>query len=99
MLPSADFIVPVEIESQIHNVYVMKRPGVDHFLKEMGRLYEIVVFTASLSKASLALGNLKTRLLLDSMPTLCWIIWILAMSFDIACSVKAVIITKAITSR
>ncbi|KAK8853191.1 hypothetical protein IAR55_003893 [Kwoniella newhampshirensis] len=49
-LPSADYIVPVEIESQIHNVYVIKRPGVDHFLKEMGKIYEIVVFTASLSK-------------------------------------------------
>ena len=50
MLPSADYIVPVEIESQTHNVYVIKRPGVDHFLREMGKLYEVVVFTASLSK-------------------------------------------------
>lgn len=50
MLPSADYIVPVEIESQTHNVYVIKRPGVDHFLQEMGKIYEIVVFTASLSK-------------------------------------------------
>ncbi|WRT70253.1 uncharacterized protein IL334_007248 [Kwoniella shivajii] len=49
-LPTADYIVPVEIESQIHNVYVIKRPGVDHFLKEMGKIYEIVIFTASLSK-------------------------------------------------
>ena len=52
MIPNADYIVPVEIESQTHNVYVIKRPGVDNFLKEMGRIYEIVVFTASLSKAS-----------------------------------------------
>ena len=37
----------------MHNVYVIKRPGVDHFLKKMGELYEIVVFTASLSKVSL----------------------------------------------
>lgn len=50
MLPSADFIVPVEIESQLHNVYVIKRPGVDHFLQEMGKIYEVVIFTASLSK-------------------------------------------------
>ncbi|GFZ48686.1 phosphoric-monoester hydrolase [Saitozyma sp. JCM 24511] len=50
MLPSADYIVPVEIESQVHNVYVIKRPGVDHFLTEMGKIYEVVVFTASLSK-------------------------------------------------
>lgn len=50
MIPSADFIVPVEIESQTHNVYVIKRPGVDLFLKAMGEIYEVVVFTASLSK-------------------------------------------------
>lgn len=54
MLPSADYIVPVEIEGQTHNVYVIKRPGVDHFLTEMGKIYEVVVFTASLSKVSRA---------------------------------------------
>lgn len=52
-MPSADFIVPVEIESQTHNVYVIKRPGVDMFLKAMGEIYEVVVFTASLSKVCL----------------------------------------------
>jgi RNA polymerase II subunit A small phosphatase-like protein len=50
-ISSADYIVPVEIESQIHNVYVVKRPGVDNFLLKMGEIYEVVVFTASLSKA------------------------------------------------
>ncbi|KAF9071145.1 HAD-like domain-containing protein [Rhodocollybia butyracea] len=49
-IPQADYVVPVEIEYQFHNVYVVKRPGVDNFLKKMGELYEIVVFTASLSK-------------------------------------------------
>jgi len=29
MIHSADYIVPVEIENQNHNVYVIKRPGVD----------------------------------------------------------------------
>jgi RNA polymerase II subunit A small phosphatase-like protein len=53
-MPSADFIVPVEIESQTHNVYVIKRPGVDMFLKAMGEIYEVVIFTASLSKVRLA---------------------------------------------
>ncbi|THH08421.1 hypothetical protein EW146_g8995 [Bondarzewia mesenterica] len=46
----ADYVVPVEIEYHWHNVYVIKRPGVDNFLKRMGEIYEIVVFTASLSK-------------------------------------------------
>ena len=44
--------MPVEIEYHWHNVYVIKRPGVDNFLKKMGEIYEIVVFTASLSKVS-----------------------------------------------
>jgi RNA polymerase II subunit A small phosphatase-like protein len=49
-ISQADFVVPVEIEYHWHNVYVLKRPGVDAFLKKMGEIYEIVVFTASLSK-------------------------------------------------
>jgi len=49
-LPQCDYVIPVEIEMQWHNVYVIKRPGVDAFLKKMGELYEVVVFTASLSK-------------------------------------------------
>ena len=49
-LQNADYVVPVEIEYHWHNVYVIKRPGVDNFLKKMGEIYEIVVFTASLSK-------------------------------------------------
>jgi len=49
-VPNSDFIVPVEIENQVYQVYVLKRPHVDTFMKRMGDLYEIVVFTASLAK-------------------------------------------------
>ena len=45
-----DYIIPVDIEGTVHKVYVCKRPGVDAFMREMGKLYEIVVYTASLSK-------------------------------------------------
>ncbi|XP_078062067.1 carboxy-terminal domain RNA polymerase II polypeptide A small phosphatase 1-like, partial [Mustelus asterias] len=47
---NADFIIPVEIDGQVHQVYVLKRPHVDEFLKRMGELFECVLFTASLSK-------------------------------------------------
>lgn len=50
VLDKADFTIPVEIEGQYHNIYVIKRPGVDQFMKRVGELYEIVVFTASVSK-------------------------------------------------
>jgi len=49
-IPNPDFIIPVEIEDQVHKVYVVKRPGVDRFLKEIGPHFEVVVFTASLAK-------------------------------------------------
>jgi RNA polymerase II subunit A small phosphatase-like protein len=47
---NADFIVPVEIDGIIHQVYVLKRPFVDEFLMKVGQLYECVLFTASLAK-------------------------------------------------
>ncbi|KGO43250.1 Dullard phosphatase domain, eukaryotic [Penicillium expansum] len=50
VLERADFTIPVEIEGQYHNIYVIKRPGVDAFMKRVGELYEVVVFTASVSK-------------------------------------------------
>ncbi|RDA95507.1 hypothetical protein CP533_5478 [Ophiocordyceps camponoti-saundersi (nom. inval.)] len=50
ILHQADFTIPVEIEGTYHNVYVIKRPGVDEFMKRVGELYEVVVFTASVSK-------------------------------------------------
>lgn len=65
LIPQADYVVPVEIEWQWHNVYVIKRPGVDNFLKKMGELYEIVVFTASLSKASFSMHRCDFRLTLN----------------------------------
>ena len=45
-----DLVLPVEIEGQIWYVYVLKRPGVDLFLKKMAIYYEIVIYTASLAK-------------------------------------------------
>lgn len=98
MLPSADYIVPVEIESQVHNVYVIKRPGVDHFLTEMGKIYEVVVFTASLSKVSH--GNLVMNVRahgsmpIQSSTCLTPLVW-----FDTDCSVRVATTTKATTSR
>ncbi|CAM1297434.1 CTDSPL (predicted) [Pycnogonum litorale] len=49
-ISNADFIVPVEIDGTVHQVYVLKRPYVDEFLQKMGELYECILFTASLAK-------------------------------------------------
>jgi len=53
-----DFIVPVEIDGTVHQVYVLKRPFVDDFLQKMGELYECVLFTASLAKYADPVANL-----------------------------------------
>ncbi|XP_023678641.1 CTD (carboxy-terminal domain, RNA polymerase II, polypeptide A) small phosphatase-like b isoform X5 [Paramormyrops kingsleyae] len=49
-ISNADFIVPVEIDGTVHQVYVLKRPHVDEFLQKMGELFECILFTASLAK-------------------------------------------------
>lgn len=46
----ADLVLPVEIEGTCCEVYVMKRPGVDDFLKRLHKHYELIIYTASLSK-------------------------------------------------
>ncbi|CAH1187651.1 unnamed protein product [Phyllotreta striolata] len=70
---NADFIVPVEIDGTLHQVYVLKRPHVDEFLQRMGELYECVLFTASLAKYADPVADLldkwdvfKARLFRDS---------------------------------
>ncbi|XP_055384275.1 phosphatase Herzog, partial [Condylostylus longicornis] len=60
-IPNADFIVPVEIDGVIHQVYVLKRPHVDEFLMKMGELYECVLFTASLAKYADPVADLLDR--------------------------------------
>lgn len=70
--------MPVEIDNQYHNVYVLKRPGVDEFMRKMGEKYEIVVFTASLAKVKLHVFNSILQILIYAHSTLIqyWICWI-----------------------
>jgi len=59
---NSDFIIPIVIEGVRHTVYVLKRPFVDDFLYEMSKIYEIVVFTASVALyANPLLDLLDTR--------------------------------------
>jgi len=47
---AADIVITVELEGEHHRVYVRKRPGVDEFLVQVAKLYEVVVYTASMAK-------------------------------------------------
>ena len=42
--------MPVEIDGKKFKVYVLVRPHAEQFLKEMAKYYELVIYTASLSK-------------------------------------------------
>lgn len=55
------------IEGRVANVYVKKRPGVDEFMEKMSKLYEVVLFTASLPKyAEPLLAQLDTNKIFKS---------------------------------
>jgi len=59
---TADIVIGVEIEGENHKVYVRKRPGCDEFLLKTAELYEVVIYTASMSKyASPLLDKLDTH--------------------------------------
>ena len=45
-----DIIVQVELDKVTHQLYVLLRPYAKEFIMEMSKLYELVIFTASLSK-------------------------------------------------
>lgn len=65
-VPKADFLVPVDIDGVVHTVYVLKRPFTDEFLAACSELFEIVLFTASLSKyADPLLDMLDTKSTMD----------------------------------
>lgn len=53
-MKNPDFVIPVEIDNIIHQVYVLKRPFVDEFLDRIGDKFECILFTASLAKVCIS---------------------------------------------
>ena len=54
-IPSSDIILKIKLDNNLHDIHVLIRPGVEEFINKMSQLYEIVIFTASLSKVILFL--------------------------------------------
>ena len=46
----SDLTIEIKVAGNKYNVYVLKRPFLEEFLKEMSYLYEIIIFTASLAE-------------------------------------------------
>lgn len=49
---NSDIILKIELDNRIHDIHVLVRPGVDEFLEKMAKHYELIIFTASLSKVT-----------------------------------------------
>ncbi|KAL1242175.1 CTD small phosphatase-like protein [Trichinella spiralis] len=56
-----DFVIPVEIDGVVHQVYVLKRPYVDEFLQQISANFECILFTASLAKYADPVADLLDR--------------------------------------
>ena len=57
-----DIFLKINFRDNIHNVYVLKRPYVYEFLKEMNKIYNIIIFTASVKEyANPLLDTLDTE--------------------------------------
>ena len=54
----ADIILPIDIEGRIHNIYINVRPGCVEFINEVAKYFEVVIFTASLSKYAIPLMDI-----------------------------------------
>lgn len=56
---SYDFSIALNLDKEygLSYIYVGKRPHLDEFLEEMGRLFEIVIFTASLQRVDYVKDN------------------------------------------
>ena len=46
----SDVVINIEIENEMHDIHILVRPGVKEFLEKISKRFEIVIFTASISK-------------------------------------------------
>ena len=55
----SDIVLKLDLENnEPHDFHVLIRPGAKEFIKKMNKLYELVIFTASVSKYAIPLINL-----------------------------------------
>jgi carboxy-terminal domain RNA polymerase II polypeptide A small phosphatase len=57
-IDNPDLIINMEVDEIVYEIFVLIRPGCFEFIEELSKYYELVIFTASLSKVN-KMGNLK----------------------------------------
>ena len=64
-----DIVLNIEFESVMYNIYVLVRPNAEEFIKKVSKIFEVIIFTASIEKYALPLldildkdKNIKYRL-------------------------------------
>ena len=61
--PQHDFIIQIpQNNNSLHDVHVMVRPHVEEFLQRMSKRFELVIFTASISKYANPLLNIVDKM-------------------------------------
>ena len=55
-------VIQIEQENNIHDIHVLVRPHVEEFLQRMSKKFELVIFTASISKYANPLLNTIDRM-------------------------------------
>ena len=70
-------VLSIPVEEKIVNISVQIRPGANYFIEEVSKIFEVVIFTASLSKyATPLLDKLdKEQLWKDRLFREHWSIW------------------------
>ena len=58
----SDFIIQIEQDNDIHDIHVLVRPHVEEFLEKMSKRFELVIFTASISKYANPLLNIIDKM-------------------------------------
>jgi len=50
IIEDATFIFPIQVDLKTCNVFVKVRPGAQFFIEEVSKYYEIIIYTASISR-------------------------------------------------
>lgn len=62
----SDIVLNINFDNKLHTIHVLKRPYVDEFLEKMSKIFEIVIFTASIPEyANPLLNQLDTKKLIS----------------------------------